>query len=339
MIPTGIGRQHVLKALRVIDREGVPAGRESRGVTIDHENNSYPVKLAVSLAAKAKTGRELPSSAFITTEAVSLLSRLGFSMNRTGSPKEPAHITSQTNSTARPDRVRQRMEQRVRDLISSPAVYLDAFDRSSLFTGPSLYFHFRTLERLHGHRTPSDAVVDESFLESLYATLTAWGMHRMGPGGAKLVEFERFVQGFASQRAQIREIEHLKLEAVSTADLRHVCQEVWRIISTLAVSASETKIVAGSKALHHVLPELVPPIDREYTLSFFYGHKTLNRGDQRTFAEIFPQFHRILLSCQEEVKARIGSGMNTSSTKVIDNSLVGYVRLKLKKTISTQESQ
>ena len=88
--------------------------------------------------------------------------------------------------------------------------------------------------------------------------------------------------------------------------------------------------MAGSKALHHVLPELVPPIDREYTLQFFYDNKMLQRGERQTFAEIFPQFHRILQSCKDEIQRRLRSGMNTSSTKVVDNAIVGYVRLEIK---------
>jgi hypothetical protein len=103
-------------------------------------------------------------------------------------------------------------------------------------------------------------------------------MHRMGPRGAKLVEFSKFVRGFKSMRERIRQIETLALKNVASTDLDRVRDQVWEIISNLAVGVGETRIVSGSKALHHVLPELVPPIDREYTLRFFFNHKNLNRG-------------------------------------------------------------
>ena len=51
---------------------------------------------------------------------------------------------------------------------------------------PSVYFHSRTLERLKTIGL-SKALEDTYFFEYLYATLTSWGMHRMGPKGAKLV--------------------------------------------------------------------------------------------------------------------------------------------------------
>jgi hypothetical protein len=133
-------------------------------------------------------------------------------------------------------------------------------------------------------------------------------MHRMGPSGAKLVEFDAFVRNFASQRDRIGEVEGLALKTVASTDVARIAENVWRIIPDLKVSATETQIVAGSKALHHVLPELVPPIDREYTLQFFYNQKMLQTGERQTFAEIFPQFRRILQSCKDEIQRRLGSG-------------------------------
>jgi hypothetical protein len=51
--------------------------------------------------------------------------------------------------------------------------------------------------------------------------------------------------------------------------------KLWDIVAHLKVSTSETQIVAGSKALHHALPDLVPPIDRQCTFRFFIGQKRL----------------------------------------------------------------
>jgi len=41
------------------------------------------------------------------------------------------------------------------------------------------------------------------------------------------------------------------------------------------VSTSRTQIVASSKFLHHLLPDLIPPIDRQYTFAFLTGQKTV----------------------------------------------------------------
>jgi hypothetical protein len=49
------------------------------------------------------------------------------------------------------------------------------------------------------------------------------------------------------------------------------------VIARIKVSTSRTQIVAGSKFLHHVLPDLVPPIDRRYTFRFFTGQRVWSR--------------------------------------------------------------
>ncbi len=105
----------------------------------------------------------------------------------------------------RPETTR-RMGQRVSELIEDFDGCCDAFDRLSLFTGPSAYFHSKTLNLLRQHKCPADAIMDESFVESIYATLTSWGMHRMGPGRAKLVEFPIFVESFRRLEEPIRKL-------------------------------------------------------------------------------------------------------------------------------------
>jgi hypothetical protein len=97
------------------------------------------------------------------------------------------------------------------------------------------------------------------------------------------------------------------------------------------VGIGSTKIVAGSKTVHHILPELVPPIDREYTVQFFLHHKTFPGGDEKAFRLMYPKFVSIAECCDAEIKSVLGSGMNTSSTKVIDNAIVGYVVRHIKR--------
>lgn len=89
MIGVGINRDHVLEALARIDREGVPPSRKNRSVVLRHEGKDYPTKLVLSVASEIATNRTLPSAAFITTEAERFLSRLGFSVIRTGQQSAP----------------------------------------------------------------------------------------------------------------------------------------------------------------------------------------------------------------------------------------------------------
>ena len=224
-----------------------------------------------------------------------------------------------------------RMDQRVSELIAGFAHYTEVFDNAPLFIGPSLYFHHKTLDLRRRHTSASSALGDDAFFESLYATLTAWGMHRMGPGPTKLADLNDLKDSFRQQADRIQQVEALHIEQIATEDVAGTAQLLWDIIAALHIGVGQTKIVGGSKALHHLLPDLVPPIDREYTLRFFYGHTTVRPQEQETkFKEMYPRFHRIAVSCSHQIQERLGPGMNTSVTKVIDNAIVGYALEKLK---------
>jgi hypothetical protein len=87
MIPPRIvNRDHVLTALSRIDREGVPRINQSRGVELYQDGKGYPPKYVISLAFQIATGRALPFSEFITTEAERLLTGLRFSVKRASQP-------------------------------------------------------------------------------------------------------------------------------------------------------------------------------------------------------------------------------------------------------------
>ena len=68
-----------------------------------------------------------------------------------------------------------------------------AYYRAETFSGPSLHFHIRALE--------ARSLDVRGFAESAYALLTAWGMHRMGRGGPKMLEFEPFEASLKSTLA------------------------------------------------------------------------------------------------------------------------------------------
>jgi hypothetical protein len=218
-----------------------------------------------------------------------------------------------------------RTAERVCNLIDLFGGYCDEFNKTNLFSGPSIYFHNKTISQLRKHQCPSGALQDKEFYESLYATLTAWGLHRMGPGKTKLVDFEQMVASFQSLSTHIKQLEGLQIWNLAPEQVEETKKMIWNVIASLQIGIGQTRIVSGSKALHHLLPELVPPIDREYTLRFFFNHKTLNQGGEAEFHEMYPHFHRIAVSCRGQIDARLGKGMNTSFTKVIDNAIVGYV--------------
>lgn len=77
--------------------------------------------------------------------------------------------------------------------------------------------------------------------------------------------------------------------------------------------------------LHHVLPDLVVPIDREYTQRFFgWQNPKFQYGQQGCFVQAFGTFAQIA----REVNPLqfVDGGWNSSRTKVIDNAIVGLLR-------------
>ncbi len=223
-------------------------------------------------------------------------------------------------TTERFDRVVAELHGRVDD-------WLAEFDRRELFSGPSRHFHERAIGLRRVLGSVAVAVESPVFQELLYATLTSWGMHRMGPGNAKLSAFERFCSSLAAAAPALTSFERRRVGELGPVEAREVAEALWRVIAGLDAGVGRAKLVVGTKTLHHLLPELLPPMDREYTLTCFFGHKGLQYGEADRFQWIFVAFNDIAARCGPRLDARVaaGGGMHTSRSKVLDNVVVGYV--------------
>jgi hypothetical protein len=217
------------------------------------------------------------------------------------------------------------MDERVADLCTDIPRFLHAFDVASKFSGPSLYFHLRTLDCLRRYRAPIDAILSEQFFDHLYATLASWGMHRMGKGKTKLRDLADIKASVRAQADSIESLQGLSLGEILPAQVRPTLEALWNLLNALSVSLAAAKIVANSKVLHHILPDLVPPIDRTYTFNFFYNRNMLSISEKDAFAEMMLRFHRIAAARKDQIAERVGAGWNSSHTKVLDNAIVGYV--------------
>jgi hypothetical protein len=225
--------------------------------------------------------------------------------------------------------------------------YASVFEAESLFTGPSLYFHHKTLAIRAEHGGSIERCLrDRDFLESLYATLTAWGLHRMGPGNTKLVEFPLFTASLAQTIEKLKGLEGMRIDRLGPREFARTVEILWDAICGVHIGIGATKLVAGTKALHPLLPllpDLVPPIDREYTVRFFLENKGAIQGDEvkqgNAFRFMYSHFAAICHNKQYGIEARMGTGMNTSRTKVVDNAIVGYCRKILKVKADSSETE
>ncbi len=85
----------------------------------------------------------------------------------------------------------------------------------------------------------------------------------------------------------------------------------------------KNRVVSGTKALHHILPELVFPFDREYTQTFFGWHNAeFQNNPQGCFTVAFCALADVASRVQPT--HFVGKGWMSSQSKIMDNAIVGY---------------
>lgn len=244
-------------------------------------------------------------------------------------------VALQSRAPGRPSSVRkprrkrvERARTNVEALIGDFSTCVRRFERSNAFPGPSLYFHEKAIARRRRHSTVGELLADEQFFEYVYAVLPSWGMHRMGKQAAKVGDFDAMVESFRSCASVIERLWDLHISHVPEGAVDDVAEQIWSVLSALRVSTSATRVVAGSKAFHHVLPDLVPPIDRQYTFQFFTGQKAVTTGDERAFLEWFPYLAEIGRRAAAGIQEAVDRGgfMATGVAKVIDNAIIGFIQ-------------
>ena len=83
-----------------------------------------------------------------------------------------------------------------------------------------------------------------------------------------LVPLAEFRQRMLDQAAPISALEDARIDD-EALDVPAVGGRIWQVIENLGIVRNLSLIVPGTKALHHVLPDLVPPMDRAWTGAFF----------------------------------------------------------------------
>ena len=230
----------------------------------------------------------------------------------------------------------QELDRRIEDLCDHFASYVTLTNNTYRFDSPARHFHIRAIGRLASAKSVDEVLNDELFYDYLYATLVSWGMTGRG---AKLVGFTEFSDSIKNSRHDIVELSGYslgQLAEMGDADSKVYFNELVRLICQIfpkvSISATESKLVANSKALHHILPNLIPPVDRNYTLRFFYDNKRVKRGDAciSQFLDVLSYFEQIYIVVGEEVEELVQThSFNSSVTKVIDNAIIGYCRRNL----------
>lgn len=200
-------------------------------------------------------------------------------------------------------------------------LYVDRANSRGRPDSPASHFHIKTISRLK--TIGLKAVFDDGlFFDYLYATLATWGM---ASRRARLAGFHSFVDRICGYRQRIMELGNQSLALLSkdedTNAVITVIQDIWEVLPNMRVSETKSQLVAGSKTLHHLLPDLVPPIDKKYTLGFF----ELKTSEQKAFLQVFVNYLYIYERTADLINHIMRKNpLNSSVTKAIDNAIIGY---------------
>ncbi len=201
-----------------------------------------------------------------------------------------------------------------------------SFYDAQVFGGPSLYFHLRSLDA--AKRRDLDGVA-----ESTYAVLASWGMHRMGPGGSKMCEFECFRASLQNVWPTVISLQDKTPDTLTESDW----SSLGEVFSKICCMASKTSLVGNSKVMAHLLPNLVPPVDREYTLKLLFGRGDITNGVDVEWTKLKQVlasfFYPVIQSPVFQARAdewlahRDEFRWDTSHLKIADNLVIGLSKM------------
>ncbi len=215
-----------------------------------------------------------------------------------------------------------------------------AYQEFVSFGGPSVYFHKQCL------RAGTNAFLSERHIEMLYATLAAWGMHRMGNPEAtktKLTEWDSFYGSIVTEGAVLQKFRGYQMLSMSESEYSEAVLALKLQYRAFNLSVSGATVVVNSKALFHLFPEFIPPIDRQYTIRFFTQAPERWRDSRGKFRMVnlpgdferqFEMFHKTCLAIKK-LADRIDVGIlerertryGVTPPKALDNAIVNYVKI------------
>jgi hypothetical protein len=207
-------------------------------------------------------------------------------------------------------------------LIEKFPKWVSYFESNGPFRRPEqLQYHRKTIDRRLELGSAVAAVTDEQFQRSLYKTLQAWGI---GARGSRLKPFDAFASALGRSKEAVTQLEKAIIDD-EHLDVDATIERLWTLQSQLPIVENAATLVPVTKALHHVLPDLVVPMDRAYTQMFFGWHTPQFQYGQRTcFAQAFGAFVQIARVVNPS--QYVNRGWNSSRTKVLDNALVGLLQ-------------
>ena len=207
----------------------------------------------------------------------------------------------------------------VADLCENFGYYVAEFNNKTPFNDRQWSLHKKTIDLRNELGGVAESIASDEYMRYLYDTLEAW---RMNSQAAKMQEYDTFVASVRTHKHLIA----LLLEGVRVAQInKDITGTLWRFIQGMQLSQRKrSQTVTGAKTLHHLLPQLLPPIDRQYTRRFFLYHSQQFQNNQEdAFNEMLSYFPKIAQAVN--LGQYVGTApWATSESKLIDNAIIGY---------------
>jgi len=211
--------------------------------------------------------------------------------------------------------------------------------------------HVETMKLSRSVKDRRRLVRNPDFASSLYDTLVAWGMNARGAILKKRLQFRTRLAALGDCK-ELQELQARTIFDLQEGEVDTTANSIWRLVLRLDPVETHSVIVSGTKALHHVLPDIVPPVDREYALKLLRrsipagnDRPSQRRRELRAFRTVFRGFyqvaHRRRSHIEDVVKAEAHCSrtFHTSALKVIDNAVVGARLLQDQQEDNVRTSQ
>ena len=216
-------------------------------------------------------------------------------------------------------------QDRINNLVDNFNNYLNIFSERNQLCGPSIYFHNRIMGILR-ETTLSSLQNQLWFSEYIYAVLVSWGMHRMDRG-AQLKDFPVFHSVITNFIQNLIPISHLSITELTENNITSIIN----LFEENSVMHSIPKLAGNSKALHHILPNIIPPIDGNYTIKFFnLRNRRRGQGNNAKMIDESNNFEFIIKKYQHIINTinwneiHYNGEMNATRIKLVDNAIIGY---------------
>ncbi|MCZ7398971.1 MAG: hypothetical protein O8C62_04710 [Candidatus Methanoperedens sp.] len=180
-------------------------------------------------------------------------------------------------------------------------------------TGPSYHFYKRLYQLRNDYNNIELFLSKDYHIDLLYAALISWGMNSRR---AKIKDFDQFRQSICSCSDQFKDLETFEKEGIKDFNkLKPILQEIYGNLSLMKTSGI---LVSNSKLLHFLFPKVCMPMDRTYTLSYFYGYAD---ESLKKYIEITELSYEIM-NLPENWGNYLDDKWNTTVPKLIDNAII-----------------